>query len=107
MHAENAANGSEALALLRGAVAQGRSFDVAIVDMQMPGMDGMGLANAINADPALVLMPLVLLTSFGDRGEAKMAQESGFAAYLTKPLRQHHLYQCLRRVMGKPEDREA
>ena len=74
--------------------------------MQMPGMDGVELAHAINVDQALASMPLILLTSHGNRGEAKMAHDSGFAAYLTKPLRHDQLYQCLRRVMGKPGNSE-
>ncbi|PYS84143.1 MAG: hypothetical protein DMF67_06475 [Acidobacteria bacterium] len=45
-------------------------------------------------------MPLVLLTSFGQRGDGPKARDAGLAAYLTKPVRQSQLFDCLTGVMG-------
>lgn len=75
-------------------------FDLAILDMQMPGMDGLELAHRIKSEPAISATRLVLLTSVGRRGDAKAAQSVGIAAYLTKPIRQSLLYECLGLVLG-------
>lgn len=64
--------------MLRLAAARGEPYDIAIVDMQMPGMDGVELARAIKADPDLSSTRLVLLTSMGD-DVAKEAREVGVA----------------------------
>jgi PAS domain S-box-containing protein len=98
----SAGDGPAALSLLRAAAAEGNPFDLAVVDMHLPGMDGLGLGRAINADPALARTKLVLLTSLGRRGDARLAQSAGFSGYLTKPVRKAQLYECLRLVMGQP-----
>ncbi|MFO0699644.1 MAG: response regulator [Nitrospira sp.] len=97
---ESAANGFQALERLRHAAGRQNPFDVAIVDMQMPGMDGLELARQIKLDPQLTATRLILLTSVGQRGDAKKAQDVGIAAYLTKPIRQSLLYECLSMVLG-------
>ena len=101
MHYESAEDGPSALALIRRAAAEGKPFDLAILDMQMPGMNGLQLGQAIRADTRLDHTRLVLLTSLGRRGDAKVAHSTGFAGYLTKPVRKTHLYDCLRLVMGQ------
>ncbi|MCS6293090.1 MAG: PAS domain S-box protein [Nitrospira sp.] len=101
MHYESAEDGPSALALIRRAAAEGKPFDLAILDMQMPGMNGLQLGQAIRADTRLDDTRLVLLTSLGRRGDAKVAHSTGFSGYLTKPVRKMHLYDCLRLVMGQ------
>lgn len=91
---------SKALDRLCEAIERGEPFDLAIVDMQMPGMDGLQLARYIKADERISSTRLVLLTSMGQRGDAKIAQEAGFAAYLTKPIRQSQLIDCLDLVLA-------
>jgi PAS domain S-box-containing protein len=100
MRAETAARGPEALDALRGAAAAGDAFGLAILDVQMPGMDGLMLARAIKQDPRLAPTRLILLTSMGHAGQAAQAAEAGFAGYLTKPVRESHLRECLATVMG-------
>ena len=90
-----AGNGQRALALMREAAAQGHPCDVAIIDMQLPDMNGLELGGAIKADPVLAVTRLVLLTSQGQRGDAKEAQAVGYAGYLTKPVYPPQLYECL------------
>jgi signal transduction histidine kinase/DNA-binding response OmpR family regulator len=97
-----AEGGHGALEILKKAAEEGDSYDLAIVDLQMPGMDGMELASRIKADPAIASTKLILLTSMGLRGEAKQAQWVGFAAYLTKPVRQSKLFDAIATVMGVP-----
>lgn len=99
MRVESVHEGSCALKLLRTAVMQGDRFDLALIDMQMPGMDGLALARAIQVDPTLKSLRLVLLTSVGRRGDATAAQEAGIAGYLTKPIRRSQLRECLELVM--------
>lgn len=84
-----------ALEMLRAAAQAGKPYDLAILDLMMPEMDGFELARAINSDAAIASIPLVLLTSFGQRGHAEAARGAGIAAYLTKPVKQVQLFECL------------
>ncbi|HXG80820.1 MAG TPA: response regulator, partial [Sphingomicrobium sp.] len=84
-----AASAAEALELLRGAVAAGDPFRIALIDYLMPEMDGEALGRAIRADAALADLLLVLLTS------ADHQEVSGFAARLTKPVRPSQLMDAL------------
>ncbi len=102
-----AEDGPQALVRLREAAARGQACDFAIIDMQMPGMDGLELAGAIKADPALASTRLVLQTSQGQRGDATAAQAVGYVAYLTKPVREAQLYACLTTVLTPSAGRPA
>ena len=95
-----AMDGLQALAGLRTAAAEGAACALAIIDMQMPGMDGLELARAIKADPLLAPTRLILLTSQGQRGDGQAAQAAGYAAYLTKPVHEARLYECLLAVVA-------
>ena len=103
---ENAAaeDARGALEELRRAGTGGEPYDLAILDAQMPGMDGMELANHIKADPLLRGIRLVMLTSIGRQGGAEMARRAGVEAYLTKPVKQSELYDCLATLMGTPAE---
>lgn len=91
-----AESGSEALDWLR----QGEPFDMAILDMQMPKMDGLTLAAEIRKQPDYQKLPLVMLTSIG-RPEGEHAPAPvDFAAFLTKPIKQSHLYNVLIHILG-------
>ncbi|MEJ2104950.1 MAG: response regulator, partial [Ignavibacteriaceae bacterium] len=68
---------------------------------QTPEMDGETLGQKIKQDPDLKNTKLVLLTSMGKRGDAKRIEEIGFAAYLTKPVKQSQLYDCLTTVFSR------
>jgi signal transduction histidine kinase/DNA-binding response OmpR family regulator len=95
-----AENGPQALERLHRAVSEGDPFRIALVDMQMPGMDGKSLGEKIKADPDLRETLLVMLTSVGKRGDAQQFQEVGFSAYMTKPVKVSQLYDCLATVLG-------
>ena len=92
--------GAKALKMLRGAVAERKPYDLVILDMHMPEMNGLEVAEAISADPQLSTVKMVMLTSVGIRGDAQSARRAGIKAYLTKPVRQSYLYNCLREVMS-------
>ncbi len=91
---------AEALSLLQQGVSHGKPVELAILDMEMPGMDGLTLARIIKADPRLASVRLVLLTSLARRGDAVMAREAGFSGCLTKPVRKAQLHECLLAVMN-------
>jgi signal transduction histidine kinase/DNA-binding response OmpR family regulator len=99
IHAE-AESGQRALELLRTGAADGTPYDLAILDLLMPGLDGFELARAIKSDPNLSQLHLVLLTSAGVRGDGSTARAPGIAAYLTKPVRQSQLFDCLTMVVS-------
>ena len=103
MNPTTAASGSEALAVLRAGVTRGKPFELAVLDMHMPGMDGLELATAIKADPTIQAIRLVLLTSLGRRGDAGEARNAGFQAYLTKPVRKGQLEKSLVAVMSSDQ----
>ena len=92
---EEAPDGETALRLLRNAAGEGDPFKAAILDKKMPKMDGESLGKIIRSDPALADTRLVLMTSLGQRGDARRFQEIGFSGYLIKPVRQSELYECL------------
>ena len=94
-----AEDGPQALALLRQAVARGQACDIAIINKELPGMNGLELAGAIKADPVLAPTRLVLVTSQGQRGDATAAQAAGYVAYLAMPMGETQLYECLARVL--------
>jgi two-component system, sensor histidine kinase and response regulator len=99
-----AEDGHVALKLLRAAAQKGESYDLAILDLDMPGMDGIELAHRVKDDPTVSSVRLMLLTSMGVRGEAEQAQRAGFTAYLTKPVRQSELYDAIVTMMSLPVD---
>jgi two-component system, sensor histidine kinase and response regulator len=95
-----AADGPEALVKLREAARNGRPFPLAVLDMQMPDMDGLMLAHAIKADPALASTRLIIMTSLGQRHDCTTLQASGVARCLTKPVKQIQLFECVLSVMA-------
>ncbi len=90
-----ARDGAEALAALSAAVSDGDPARVAIVDMQMPGMDGETLGTLIKEDPALSSTNLVLLTSLGAQESVAKPDKSVFSIRLSKPARQKDLLAAL------------
>jgi CheY-like chemotaxis protein/HPt (histidine-containing phosphotransfer) domain-containing protein len=102
MKPHTAKDGLQALEMLSTAAEEDRAYDIAILDFQMPEMDGLTLAKEISENPALATTRLVLLTSVGRRGDGERARDVGVDAYLTKPVRQSQLYECLRTVLGQP-----
>nr|WP_314902123.1 response regulator [uncultured Deefgea sp.] len=83
-----AEGGVEALHLLSHAAQTGRPFQLVLIDLYMPHMDGIELGQQIVAKAELGNPLLILLTAVGTRGDALRARELGFAGYLSKPLQQ-------------------
>lgn len=90
-----------AVNMLLEAVAAGNPFRIAILDYNMPGLDGLTLGRAIRSESSLDDLSLVMLTSSGERGDAKDFNSAGFTAYLTKPIRTDILRAALESVLGQ------
>ena len=101
------ADGQQALARLRAAHHDETPYALVILDMQMPDMDGLALARAIKADAALAPVRLILLSSWGQRGDGAIAREACIDAYLTKPVRQSQLYDAIVTVMGTASEPQS
>jgi CheY-like chemotaxis protein len=114
MEVQAATSGPKALLLLR----QPKRFDVALLDMSMPDMDGVQLARAIHRLDAWRDLPLILLTSIGttavtgamtgatveaDQSSAMQRDDTLFATILTKPSKSAHLCEALCRILGKQQ----
>ncbi len=102
-----AESGEEALELLNEAQQQGAPFDIALLDMMMPKMDGLELARIIKAEPTLAKTRLVMLTSLSQGDEAKRAREAGVGIYLTKPVRHSLLHDAMATVLGERQKVES
>jgi PAS domain S-box-containing protein len=100
MRCETAGDGLSGLERLRRAQREGHPFELAIVDMKMPRMDGLELAAAVRADPALSSLRIVLVTSLHSNDELSRAREVGISAYLSKPVRRQELYRALAQAVS-------
>jgi chemotaxis family two-component system sensor kinase Cph1 len=100
MHVGSAEGGLPALEELRSAVERGEPYHVAVLDLQMPGMDGLELAQRIKNDPTLTATRLLLLTSLSQYNMVESTYRAGVEAVLTKPVRQAQLFNCLTTVLG-------
>jgi PAS domain S-box-containing protein len=90
-----AANADEALDCLRRGIRMGKPCDVALVDLEMPSLDGLGLAQKIAADANLAATRVVLMTPLGKPVPSDGASAATIAACCVKPVRQSALFDCL------------
>ena len=97
-------SGSMALKALRAAVADKKPFDIAVLDYNMPEMNGEQLGSLIKSDADISSAQLIMLTSLGRQGEAAQLAKAGFEAYLVKPVRQSQLFDALATLWGQRHD---
>jgi PAS domain S-box-containing protein len=95
MRCTSVASGDEALQFLCEAIADDDPYALAIIDMEMPGMNGMELARAIKSDLIAKDIRVVMLCS-----DVKARKNSDIDALLVKPVKQPQLHQCLVSVLG-------
>lgn len=98
MESESASDGVEALQVLRETEARDEPFDIILLDMQMPNMDGVQFADALQSDPELGSYLVVMLSSISDRADIQDLRNHGIDAYLSKPVRLSLLYDTLARL---------
>ena len=96
--------GAQALLCMNEAVAANRPFELAILDMHMPKMDGHQLAMAIQAEPTLAVTRLVMLSSTYAHADLQSRERAGLLRFLTKPARRADLQRALSGVMAKTPD---
>jgi signal transduction histidine kinase/DNA-binding response OmpR family regulator len=95
-----ATSGPEALEKLRAAARSDHPFDLVLLDHQMPEMDGEEVARRIQREEGLQNLPVIMLTSLCKRRDARQLAMDGIAGYLTKPIKQSLLFDCMAEVMG-------
>ncbi|MNS89307.1 Signal transduction histidine-protein kinase BarA [compost metagenome] len=100
MAAASAADGAEALDLLQGALRGERPFDLAIIDMRMPVMDGAELVRAIKADAGMAALKIIILSSLDASAELRQVTALGVEYCLTKPVRAVELRHCIEAACG-------
>ncbi|MBI3738152.1 MAG: response regulator, partial [Chloroflexi bacterium] len=98
------ASGAKALEALQNAHRSGDPYRIVLLDMQMPGMDGEQVAQAIVSNQAYREAKIIILTSIGHRGDAARLEALGCSGYLLKPVKQHMLYEALVAVLGTKEE---
>ncbi len=103
MRPSAAQDGPAGLLALYHALDENDPFQIAVIDLQMPGMDGWGVGGAVRADSRLADTPMLLVSSLGLRHDAPRCREIGFAAHLTKPIRHRELREAVSRALAKPD----
>jgi two-component system, sensor histidine kinase and response regulator len=99
----SAASGHEALRILRAAAAEGHPYNIALLDVEMPEMDGLTLARAIKSEAGIADTKLIALTPLGHALSESEMVLAGIGVALSKPVKQSHLFDCLVTVIGKAE----
>ena len=97
---KSADSGKKALKLMKNAVSENNPFHIALIDYMMPEMDGMELAQIINANPVLKDTKKVVLTSVDNRKHIKDFKRMGFEGYFCKPIRSSTLYNALVKIIN-------
>jgi signal transduction histidine kinase/CheY-like chemotaxis protein len=97
------ADGGPAALELLDAAGRGNPFQLLILDVNMPDMDGFEVAERIRDHHGFGRSPIMVITSSGLRGDAARCRELGVAAYLTKPIKQSSLLDAIMTVLGTTE----
>ncbi|MBI2733734.1 MAG: response regulator [Aquabacterium sp.] len=95
MNVTQANNGREALDILMANPTQDAEFELALVDMNMPELDGLGLAEALRSSGRYPHLKMILLSSVSSPDDVRRAQEAGFQRFVAKPLRKAELRQAI------------
>ncbi|MEP7312783.1 MAG: response regulator [Pseudomonadota bacterium] len=99
MQVSTAANGAAALLAIEGASQSGHPFDIAVLDMHMPGMDGMQLAEAIYAMPTPRPKLIILSSAYANRSP-RVARDFGIQRHLHKPVRRADLFRAVTDIIA-------
>ncbi len=100
MDEASATSGKEGMQRLINAAAQGRPFDIVILDHHMPGMDGADVIRAIRGTSAIEETPIIMLTSIDEPGSADMYRDLGTQGYLVKPAPASQLFDTMINILS-------
>jgi len=100
MKVETFTGGPEALVRMKEAKKADQHFSLALIDANMPEMDGFTLAERIKNDPDLGHALIMMLTSSGRRGDGEHCRQLGISAYLIKPVKQAELLEAIKLTLG-------
>lgn len=103
MICDEAENATVAYEMLEQAAQENNLYDLVMIDMQMPEIDGMTLGSQVKANPTLAQVPLVMFTSTDRRDKVRHALDIGFAAYLVKPIKASRLFDTIMTVLAEPD----
>ncbi len=92
--------GTQALAAMADAARAGSPFELAVLDLHMPGMDGLALAQAIQTQPALARTRLIMLSSTYANADERTRAQAGILRYLNKPVRRADLQRAVAGVLA-------
>ncbi|MBD2664474.1 multi-sensor hybrid histidine kinase [Richelia sinica FACHB-800] len=106
MDVNEAEDASTAIIALQAAVEAGNPYDVAVIDMQMPRVDGITLGSQIKTNLAIASVSMIMLTSTNQRDEVQKAIKTGFAAYLLKPVKPSRLLDTIMNILVTTSDLE-
>jgi CheY-like chemotaxis protein len=98
IEAATAENGAIALKMVESAAAKGQPFDLILMDMQMPELDGYGATRALRATGHT--LPIVALTAHASTGDREKCLEAGCNEFATKPLDRTRFFEILRKYLS-------
>jgi two-component system, sensor histidine kinase and response regulator len=107
MQPESAAGGEVALSMMREAASAGKPYALALLDFQMPEMDGLALAHAIKSDPMISATRSVMLTSHGQLLRPAELQKFGIDSCVVKPVKQSRLFDCVTDAVNRAADQTS
>jgi PAS domain S-box-containing protein len=99
MQVDEADSAIKGLAALETAAQQQIPYDIAVIDMQMPDVDGLTLGKQIKENPAIANVPLIMLTSTNQKDEIKRSLDIGFISYLVKPVKPSRLLETIINIL--------
>jgi signal transduction histidine kinase/CheY-like chemotaxis protein/HPt (histidine-containing phosphotransfer) domain-containing protein len=95
-----AEDATSAITKIISTVSTKNKIDIALIDYQMPGMNGYELATTLKTTPLAKDIKLILLTPVTQKGDIKITKEYGFLSNLTKPVKRDDLLMCIAKVLG-------
>ena len=85
-------------------LAHEQSPDLILMDIQLPGMDGLAATAILKHDPATASIPIIALSAQAMKADEERSQTAGCDAYIVKPLRYKELYAVMERLLAKPRE---
>jgi len=102
MHDDEASDGHEAFEMIRRASADGQPYDLMLLDLQMPRMDGIMVCEAIANEPGIKQPTVIMMSSLGRRLDAAQMEALRIRAWLSKPLKRTQLEDCILSALPQP-----